>query len=111
MANDASDIALLSRAMLSQAEASLQSGDAQEAWNLATQAQEKFATGSRLESEWRAWLIAARASQQLGDKGKAEELMGQSMNARSQLEQNWGGEAFKGYVSRPDIQADYKGLN
>jgi tetratricopeptide (TPR) repeat protein/predicted Ser/Thr protein kinase len=111
MANDASDIALLSRAMLSQAEASLQSGDAQEAWNLATQAQEKFATGSRLESEWRAWLIAARASQQLGDKGKAEELMGQSMNARSQLEQNWGGEAFKGYVSRPDIQAYYKGLN
>jgi len=111
LASEAGDIALLSRALLSQAEASLQAGDAQGASTLATQAQEQFAAGSRLESEWRAWLIGARASQQLGDKTKAEELMDQALNIRSQLEQKWGGDAFKGYVSRPDIQVYYKGLN
>ncbi len=108
MASSAGDIALLSRAMLAQAEAALKSNDPKTALTLATQAQERFARGAQLESEWRAWLIAARASQHVGDKSKGEEQLTQARNVRSKLEQQWGADAFKGYTSRPDIQVYYK---
>ncbi|HEY5444521.1 MAG TPA: hypothetical protein VIJ87_08665, partial [Pyrinomonadaceae bacterium] len=77
---------------------------------LALQAQQRFATGGQLESEWRAWLIAAQASQLLGDKNKADEQFTEAKSARSRLEQQWGTEAFKTYVLRPDIQVYYKEL-
>jgi uncharacterized membrane protein len=48
--------------------------DAQTAVTLATQAQERFARGEQLESEWRAWTIASRATEKLGDKKKAGEM-------------------------------------
>ena len=78
--------------------------DAVSALKLAMEAQERFARGSQFESEWRAWLIASRASQQLGDKNKAEEQLRNAQNARSKLEQQWGADAFKQYTLRPDIQ-------
>lgn len=107
----AGDIALLARAMLFQAEAALRSGHAQAAADLALQAQEKFARGSQLESEWRAWLIAARASQQLNEKSKADEQLANAKNVCAQLQQLWGADAFKTYTSRPDIQAYYRQLS
>ncbi len=103
-AKAAGDVALISRAMLAQAEATLQH-DPRSASSLATQAQERFANGVQLESEWRAWLIAARASSQLGDRDKAFEQLNRAKDARSQLREKWGKEAFDGYDSRPDIQA------
>jgi serine/threonine protein kinase/Tfp pilus assembly protein PilF len=102
------DFLLQSRALLYKAEASLLTNDAQTALNLATDAQARFARGQQYESEWRAWLIASRASEKLGDKSKAQEQYGNAMNVRSKLEQQWGPEAFKQYSSRPDIQAFYK---
>jgi tetratricopeptide (TPR) repeat protein/predicted Ser/Thr protein kinase len=110
MANDAGELALLARALLAQAEASLKSKDAQGALTLALQSQEKFAKGGQLESEWRAWLMAARVSQELGDQAKADEYYKNARDVRSRMEQQWGVDAFKGYILRPDIQVNYKEL-
>lgn len=102
------DFLLQSRALQYKAEAALLTNDAKTALDLATEAQTRFARGQQYESEWRAWLIASRASEKLGDKNKAQEQFGNAMNVRSKLEQQWGAEAFKQYSSRPDIQAFYK---
>ena len=108
MASATGDFSLQSRALLNKAEAALLTNDAQTALNLATEAQKRFAQGQQNESEWRAWLIASRASEKLGDKSKAQEQFGNAMNVRSKLEQQWGAEAFKKYSTRPDIEAIYK---
>ncbi|HXQ71820.1 MAG TPA: tetratricopeptide repeat protein [Pyrinomonadaceae bacterium] len=108
MATATGDFLLQSRALLNKADAALLTNDAKTALNLATDAQARFSSGQQYESEWRAWLIASRASEKLGDKNKAQEQFGNAMNVRSKLEQQWGAEAFKLYSSRPDIQAIYK---
>jgi serine/threonine protein kinase/Tfp pilus assembly protein PilF len=108
MSSATGDFLLQSRALLNKAEAALLTNDAQIALNLATDAQARFANGQQYESEWRAWLIASRASEKLGNKERAQEQFGNAMNIRAKLEQQWGAEAFKQYNSRPDIQAFYK---
>lgn len=110
MAADAGDAALLSRALLAFAEAALNEGDAQLALDKATEAQGRFAKGGQLESEWRAWVIAARANQRLNQGDKAREQLAQAKVVLSQLEQKWGAEAQKQYLIRPDTQVYYKEL-
>jgi len=95
---------LYSVALLRCAEAALRGNDAATALALATQAQGRFAAGQQLESEWRAWTIASRASQQLGDKNRAEEMSKNALEVRSKLEQQWGSHVFQQYAARPDIQ-------
>ena len=104
-ASNAGDFSLHSRALLAGAEAAWKGNDAQTALTLATQAQARFARGEQLESEWRAWHIASRASQQLGDTGKAEEQLKSAQNTRYKLEQQWSPDIFRLYAARPDIQA------
>ena len=108
MASTTRDFSLQSRALLAKAEAALIGNDAQTALSLAMDGQAKFAPNEQFESEWRAWLIASRASAKLGDKNKAQELATNAANARSKLEQQWGSEAFRQYTLRPDIQAYYQ---
>ena len=98
------DFSIRYRALLNKAEAALLTNDAQTALNLATEAQGRFAQGELFESEWRAWLIASRASEKLGDKSKAQEQYGNALNVRSKLEQRWGAETFRQYALRPDIE-------
>ena len=86
----------------------LKGNDPKSALSLATQAQEQFARGHQLESELRAWFIAARASDQLGDANKAQEQMRNALDARAKLEQQWSPDVFKVYATRPDIQAYYR---
>jgi len=95
---------LYSVAMLRCSDAALRSGDAQTALSLATRAQERLARSEQRESEWRAWAIAARATEQLGDKTKAEEFSRNAVFVRSKLEQLWGPDTYKQYTARPDIQ-------
>jgi len=102
-AENAGDFGLYSRALLARAEAALKGNDPQTALIMATQAQERFARGEQLESEWRAWHIASQASLQLHDAGNAEVQRLNALNARTKLEQQWGPH-FKQYVLRPDIQ-------
>ncbi len=102
--SDAGDFGLHSRALLACAAVALKGKDAKTALTLASQAQERFAQGHQLESEWRAWVIAARASRDLGDVNKAQEQQNNGEAARSKLELQWGAEAFRLYAGRPDIQ-------
>ncbi len=110
LATLAGDTALLSRAMLSLAEAELSEGDARSALDKATAAQARFAKSGQQESEWRAWLIAGLASQRLNDSDKAREQLAQAQAVLAQLEQKWGAESFKLYITRPDIQVYQKQL-
>jgi len=110
LATEVGDPALLSRAMLALAEATLESGDAREALDLATQVQARFGKGGQQESEWRAWLIAARASQRLGDKTTALGHLAHAKGVFAELQQKWGTEVFNRYITRPDIQVYYKQL-
>ena len=95
---------LYSVALLRCAEAALKAKDSQTAVTLATKAQERLARSEQLESEWRAWAIASQATEQLGDRTKAEEMARNAATVRSKLEQRWGPDTFKQYAARPDIQ-------
>lgn len=107
-ASSAGDFGLHSRALLACAEVALKGNDPKTALTLGTQAQERFARGAQLESQWRAWVIISRASRVLGDNEKAQEQVRNAEAVRSQLEQQWGVDAFKQYAVRPDIQVHYR---
>ena len=110
LARDAGDAALLSRAMLALAESSLESGDARAALEEATTVQQRFAQGGQQESEWRAWLIASRASQRLSDGATAQQELAQAKEVLSKLQQKWGADLFNRYLMRADIQIYYQQL-
>lgn len=94
----------LARAQLALAEAMLLASDAKTALSLALQAQETFARGGQKESEWRAWLIAALASQKGGEANRARDYALKASESLSILEQRWGAENYKNYLSRADVQ-------
>ena len=94
----------LSEAFLALAEASLAAGDAQAALATATEAQQRFANANQHESEWRALLLAAQASDKTGDKMRAHLLASQASTVLAALEQDWGGENYKTYLNRDDVQ-------
>jgi tetratricopeptide (TPR) repeat protein/predicted Ser/Thr protein kinase len=98
------DAALISRTMLALAEANLEIGDYKNALQLATESGERLRKSHQAESEWRSWLLAARANDQLGNKQVAEEQKGQAKAVLAKLEQPWGPEVFKQYTARPDIE-------
>lgn len=104
VSSNSGNFGLYSVALLRCGEAALKANDPQTALTLATKAQERFARSEQRESEWRAWAIAARAAEQLGDKTKAEELSKNAVFVRSKVEQLWGPDTFKQYTARPDIQ-------
>jgi serine/threonine protein kinase len=106
--SNAGDFNLQSRTLLACAEVALKGKDAQTALTLSTQAQERFARGLQLESEWRAWVIASRASKELGHDDIAQEQKRNAETTRSKLEQQWGADTFKKYAARPDIQGYYQ---
>jgi tetratricopeptide (TPR) repeat protein len=106
--SSAADFGLHSRTLLACAEVALIGKDAQTALTLATQAQKRFALGLQLESEWRAWAIASRASKELGYNDIAQEQMRNAETTRSKLEQQWGADVFRKYAARPDIRVYYQ---
>jgi serine/threonine protein kinase/tetratricopeptide (TPR) repeat protein len=97
------DQQLLSQALLDFAEAALESGDTQRALDSALRAQESFARFGKSDSEWRAWLIAARAEKRLGDANTAGQYAQRAATRLSELEQRWGSEGYNGYLQRSDI--------
>ena len=111
MAKRLSDPRLLSNALLALAGAQFDNGKAQEALNTASQAQEHFTRGGQAESEWRARLIAARASQQLGNTEMAREQFSRARALLASLQQSWGEEAFNRYLARPDVQFNRQQLD
>jgi tetratricopeptide (TPR) repeat protein len=100
----------LSEALLASAEAAIVAGDAQSALTNASEAQKRFAAAKQYESEWRAWLIQARASEKAGDKTRAIQLGAQASAVLATLEQLWGSDNYKSYLNRLDVQAFRKQL-
>lgn len=110
LAMRANDPWLLSKARLALAEALLESDDAKGALTNALQVQESFARSGQQASEWRAWLIAARASRRTGDVAKAGEYATRAADALANLEQTWGAESYNSYLTRTDVQLYQKQL-
>lgn len=102
--SSASDPRLLSGALLALAEVLLEGGAPQEALTTALRASERFAATGQQESEWRAWLTAGLASQQLDDLEPARERLSRADKLMSGLRQRWGDDHFNNYLTRPDVR-------
>jgi serine/threonine protein kinase len=104
MAKQINDEHLLSQTMLGEAEALLENDKAEEALAQALDCQQRFARGGQLESEWRAWLIAARASELLGDSASSRREADEANRRIVGLREQWK-DVFKGYETRIDIKS------
>jgi uncharacterized protein HemY len=111
MAKELNDPSQLASAQLAFAESMLLDGDYRAALTNALPAQEVFGRLGQPASEWRALLVAAQASQNLGDKIKAHEYVMGAKDLLAKLEQRWGSENYKSYLTRPDIQRFRKQLD
>jgi tetratricopeptide (TPR) repeat protein len=103
LATESGDVARLSEALLALAEAMLQTGDAQGALATSLRAQEKFARLGKQDSEWLAWLTAARASLRAGEENGARDHAKRAADLLAGLEQKWGADHYGNYLTRPDV--------
>jgi tetratricopeptide (TPR) repeat protein len=101
---------LLSTALLASAEVRLSAGDGSGAITDAEAAQPVFAAAGQLESDWRAWLVLARARQLEGDRVSAHNDAARAEASRAALQARWGDDTYGGYGRRPDIQIRLKSL-
>jgi len=95
----------ITSAQLALAEVMLAGKDPAAALQAALEAQKIFGQSGQKDSEWRALLIAARASDLTGNKSTAQDYASRAEQACSALQQKWGAEAYESYLKRPDIQA------
>ncbi len=95
---------LISSALLALAEVLLLGNDSKGALENALEAQKMLARAGAHDSEWRALLIAARASDLAGNNSAALGYASQADSLCASLEQKWSKEAYDGYLRRPDIQ-------
>jgi serine/threonine protein kinase len=102
--------ALIAGAQLALAEAMLLSKDNPAAIQTASEVQKIFGQSGQKDSEWRALLIAARASAAAGDKSAARDYAGRAETALNSLPQIWGADSYESYLRRPDIQTYRKQL-
>jgi tetratricopeptide (TPR) repeat protein/predicted Ser/Thr protein kinase len=103
-ARETGDPWLVSNAQLATAQVLLEAGDAAGALAAAREAQGGFERAGDHESEWRAWLVAARASRSLGQEGEAREMAGRAARSLAWVQQAWGAEFFETYQTRSDVQ-------
>jgi tetratricopeptide (TPR) repeat protein len=101
----------LAFAKLTLAEVLLSNAQPQEALIAATEAKAVFAAGAEKESEWKASLLAAMASDQAGNPHQARELKAEAVAALAILEQRCGSQNFATYTARPDLQKLRQNLN
>jgi serine/threonine protein kinase/tetratricopeptide (TPR) repeat protein len=95
---------LISASMLALAQSMIESGDAKGAFDSAIKASDTFVRSGQKDSQWRALLIASRASHQLGDREKTRSYARQSDEVFSELKNRWRMEDFEGYIARPDVR-------
>ncbi|HYO98607.1 MAG TPA: tetratricopeptide repeat protein [Pyrinomonadaceae bacterium] len=101
---------LVSATQLALAQVLLESGDAAGASANAQEAQAHFARAGQQCSEWRAWLVAARAADRMGDRDAGREGATRATNLLADLQQKWGTEVFNVYQARPDVLIGRKQL-
>jgi serine/threonine protein kinase/Tfp pilus assembly protein PilF len=101
---------LITSAQLALAQAMLLNKDNSAAIQTVTAAQKIFGQSGQKDSEWRALLIAARASDAAGDKSAALDYASRADAACNALPQIWGADSYESYLRRPDIQMYRKQL-
>ena len=101
---------LTTRAQLALAEVMLLQKENAAALENALQLEKVFAQSGQQDSEWRALLVAARASDLTGNKSAAREYAARAAQTCSALQPRWGTEAYQNYLKRPDIQMYQKQL-
>jgi len=105
MAKKLNDPQLIASALLALAEVLLIGNDSKGALENALEAQKMVARSGHQDSEWRALLIAARASDLTGNKSAAYDYASRADSLCAGLEQKWGKDAYESYLRRPDIQS------
>ena len=111
LAEKKEDQRLIADARLALAEASVEAGAWQKALTAAQEAQSSFARLGVLESEWRSWSLAARASRLARNKAQASKYASRANETLARLRQKWGAQTYNQYLGRPDIQFQTRRLN
>ncbi len=94
---------LLSEARIDLAEVLLANGEAAAVANEVRQALDVIDPPHRLESSWRAWVIAARAYRRIGDRVHAGEALVAAKSRLAALRANWTADYFNSYSARLDL--------
>jgi tetratricopeptide (TPR) repeat protein len=89
---------------LALAEALLENRKPKQALEAALVSQREFANRHRDESEWRAWLIAARASEQLQDDETSRQQYSRARAILDGLQSKWRGDGFDSYNAKADVR-------
>src|SRR2546423_4293211 len=105
LANKAKSRSLIMGVQLALAEIYLLEKNSEHALSAALELQKIFAQSGQKDSEWRALLIAARASALGGTKSAARDYAVRADTDLNQLSQKWGADAYETYLRRPDIQS------
>lgn len=92
----------ISNTQLATAQAMLGAGDAAGARDMALAAEQFFARAGRVESDWRALVIAGKACRLAGDEAAAHEYFARAAGQLARLSESWGEDAA-GYLSRQDV--------
>jgi tetratricopeptide (TPR) repeat protein len=109
-ANQIKDEYLVSLAMLTYSEALLESNDAVRAHELVIETQKRFDQSKQLDSEWQAWLVAAKASRKLQQNSNVGTEIMEANSTLTALEGKWGRNEFARYLNRPDVAVRRKHL-
>jgi tetratricopeptide (TPR) repeat protein len=96
------------KSKLALAETLLAAGEPQEALNLLLELQKNFAGSNNIPTAWRALATASAASAALKDDSKSKEFAARADELLSQIEQSFGAENYKTFLSRPDVQSYIK---
>ncbi len=98
------DPRLLAQAKLALADVMLAGGDPAQASRLALEVQPQFGRASQYESEWRAWLIAARAARARGEASQARDCAGRAAAQLARFQGRLEAADSASYADRPDIR-------
>ncbi len=92
------------KAKLALAETLLANGEAQESLNVFLEMQKSFVNSVNISTQWQSYMIASQASLILKDASKSQEYAIRANQLLTELQDNFGAENYKSYLSRPDIQ-------
>jgi serine/threonine protein kinase/Tfp pilus assembly protein PilF len=104
MASKTGDPRLVSGALLALAEAQLEDGEPSKALLTALRAREVAGQAGRKESQWRALLLAGRASYLSNDTDAARDYLARADGMLSSFQETLGADSSATYLARPDIR-------
>lgn len=92
------------KSKLALAEALSADNEPHEAVNIAMETEEISAKSGNLVSQWRSYAVACAASLKINDEPKSNEYKSFAGQALANIENAFGVENYKSFISRPDVQ-------